>query len=127
MMFIKLAITLPMLLALSSAMTLERKAPEDMNILTGIDTSTRNTRASLLQSPASACDKEDESDCKEFCKLSEQTATCIASGNKITCSCRGGKSESNCEERCLLCMPDKSALEEASLLFKLGGSRKSDL
>lgn len=96
----------------------------------------------------SGCEKEDEDDCKEFCGLVEQTATCSANGNKVTCFCKGGKSESNCEERCLLCMsratptghspdvsniygvigmPDKSALEEASRLFKLGGSRIEEL
>ena len=94
----------------------------------------------------SDCEKEDEDDCKEFCSLSEQTGTCKANGNKVTCYCKGGKSESNCEERCLLCMsrdqfrsmnisdsnvvtgmPDKSALEEASRLFKLGGPRIEEL
>jgi hypothetical protein len=94
----------------------------------------------------SDCDKEDEDDCKEFCGLSEQTGTCKADGNKVTCYCKGGKSDSNCEERCLfVChvhpsyplnmsdsngatgMPDKSALEEASRLFKLGGSRIEEL
>lgn len=97
----------------------------------------------------SDCEKEDEDDCKEFCGLAQQTATCSANGNKVTCFCKGGKSESKCEERCLLCMsrapfiaaihwtcltqmvpigmPDKSALEEASRLFKLGGSRIDEL
>jgi hypothetical protein len=52
----------------------------------------------------SDCEKEDEDDCTEFCSLLQQTATCKAKGNKVTCFCKGGKSESNCEERCLLCM-----------------------
>lgn len=52
----------------------------------------------------SDCDKEDEEDCKEFCSLTEQTATCSANGNKVTCYCKGGKGgSSNCEERCLFC------------------------
>jgi hypothetical protein len=93
----------------------------------------------------SDCEKEDEDDCKEYCSLTQTTGTCRADGNKVTCYCKGGKSESNCEERCLLCMsralflrhsldltrvlgmPDKSALEEASRLFKLGGQRIEDL
>ena len=53
---------------------------------------------------SSDCETEDEDDCTEFCSLLEQTATCRANGNKVTCFCKGGKSESNCEERCLLCM-----------------------
>jgi len=55
-------------------------------------------------SGSSDCEQEDEDDCTEFCSLLEQTATCRANGNKVTCFCKGGKSESNCEERCLLCM-----------------------
>jgi len=103
-----------------------------------------STGPSFLASK-SDCEKEDEDDCKEFCGLSEQTGTCRADGNKVTCYCKGGKSDSNCEERCLLCMsrapfprislwldgdtgmPDKSALEEASRLFKLGGSKIDEL
>lgn len=71
-----------------------------------------------------SCEKEDEADCKEFCGASEQSATCSADGNKVTCYCKGGKApEQNCEERCLLCMPGKQALEEAKEAFKLGGTR----
>ena len=62
-----------------------------------------STGPSFLASK-SDCEKEDEDDCKEFCGLSEQTGTCRADGNKVTCYCKGGKSDSNCEERCLLCM-----------------------
>ncbi|CZT07715.1 uncharacterized protein RCO7_10288 [Rhynchosporium graminicola] len=117
MMFSKSALALSALLALSSALTVERN---------GLSPSLGpvSTKSSTVFSvTGSSCEKEDESDCKEFCGMSEQTATCSANGNKVTCSCKGGKSESNCEERCLLCMPDKSALEEASRLFKLGGSK----
>ncbi len=61
--------------------------------------------ASLFSVTKSDCEKEDEDDCKEFCGLSEQTGTCSANGNKVTCFCKGGKSGgSNCEERCFLCM-----------------------
>eukprot|EP00300_Choanocystis_sp_HF-7_P029531 c36630_g1_i1.p1 GENE.c36630_g1_i1~~c36630_g1_i1.p1 ORF type:complete len:113 (+),score=21.32 c36630_g1_i1:110-448(+) len=68
------------------------------------------------------CDKESETDCTEFCKASEQQATCVAKGDKITCYCKGGKSgESNCEERCVFCMPDKMAFEEAKSVAKFGG------
>jgi len=101
MMLPKLAITLPVLLALSSAMTIA-PASGEMSILMDSHSSARTIRP-LSFSSTSSCEKEDEEDCKEFCELSEQTATCTASGNKVTCSCRGGKSESNCEERCLLC------------------------
>lgn len=66
-----------------------------------------------------SCSKEDDADCTEFCKLTAQTASCIAAGNKVTCRCSGGKSESKCEERCLLCMPDKGALEEARDLLAM--------
>lgn len=60
--------------------------------------------ASSFSVSGNACDKESEVDCKEFCGTSEQTGTCTADGNKITCSCKGGKApDSNCEERCLLC------------------------
>jgi hypothetical protein len=62
------------------------------------------TAPSFTVSRSSDCEQEDEDDCTEFCSLLEQTATCRASGNKVTCFCKGGKSESNCEERCLLCM-----------------------
>lgn len=72
-------------------------------LLTPANTPSNHPKASFLSSPTSACEKEDEADCKEFCELSDQTSTCIAAGNKITCSCKGGKKESNCEERCLLC------------------------
>jgi hypothetical protein len=109
--------------------------------------SSNRHKASSFASPRSACDTEDEDDCKEFCKASEQTATCTANGKKITCSCKGGKSESNCEERCLLCkshdtsplteypsdskcvigMPDKSTLEMVSRLSNVGASRKEEL
>ncbi|KAK6581826.1 hypothetical protein PZA11_005523 [Diplocarpon coronariae] len=98
-MLFKSAFTLSALLMLASALSVE---PSSFSLT------------------ASSCEKEDEADCKEFCGLSEQTATCSANGNKITCSCKGGKTpESNCEERCLLCMPGKSALEEAKAYFKL--------
>jgi hypothetical protein len=51
------------------------------------------------------CEKEDEADCKDFCGQLEQTSACKASGNKVTCFCKGGKGgESKCEERCLFCM-----------------------
>jgi hypothetical protein len=69
--------------------------------------------------PTESCSKEDDADCTEFCKLTAQTASCIAAGNKITCRCSGGKSETKCEERCLLCMPDKGALEEARGLLAM--------
>lgn len=53
----------------------------------------------------SSCETEDEVDCKDFCTTREQTSTCLASGDKVTCYCSGGKApESNCEERCLFCM-----------------------
>lgn len=53
----------------------------------------------------SACETEDAADCKDFCTTREQTSTCVASGDKVTCYCSGGKApESNCEERCLFCM-----------------------
>ncbi|KAF2665456.1 hypothetical protein BT63DRAFT_417015 [Microthyrium microscopicum] len=127
MMLLKLAVALPALFALTSAMTLERNAPGEMSIAIEHDASARNMRP-LSFSPRSACDKEDESDCKEFCEATEQTATCTAAGNKITCSCRGGKKgESNCEERCLLCMPDQSALKEAGRVFELGGWSRNEL
>ncbi|CZR52623.1 uncharacterized protein PAC_02500 [Phialocephala subalpina] len=123
MMFFKSALTLSAMLVLASAMTLERIVPthEEMSILTGTDAAMSGVRVPSFSVSKSDCEKEDEDDCKEFCGLSEQTATCSANGNKVTCYCKGGKSESNCEERCLLCMPDKSALEEASRFFKLGG------
>lgn|ERR1711964_511535 len=123
-MFFKSALTFSAILAVASAMsvvTLDRNlqvmSPDAMPV------SSIATSSSSFSVSGSGCDKEDEADCKEFCGLSEQTATCTANGNKVTCSCKGGKSESNCEERCLLCMPDKSSLEEASRLFKLGGTR----
>ncbi|KAH7310115.1 hypothetical protein BKA65DRAFT_519453 [Rhexocercosporidium sp. MPI-PUGE-AT-0058] len=121
MMFFKSALTLSAFLALASAMTVERNLPVMAHDIGPV--SHMATSSSSFSVSGSGCDKEDEADCKEFCGLSEQTATCSANGNKVTCSCKGGKSESNCEERCLLCMPDKSALEEASRLFKLGGSK----
>ncbi|KAL2067807.1 hypothetical protein VTL71DRAFT_15903 [Oculimacula yallundae] len=116
-MFFKSALTLSALVALVSAMTVERNGASLGPVSTIAKSSTSFTTL------GSSCEKEDEADCKEFCSLSQQTSTCSANGNKVTCSCKGGKSESNCEERCLLCMPDKSALEEASRLFKLGGSK----
>jgi len=129
MMFFKSALTLSALLVLASAMTLERNVPahEKMSILIGADTEASGIRAPLFLVSKSDCEKEDEDNCKEFCGSLEQTSTCSANGNKVTCFCKGGKSDSNCEERCLLCMPDKSALEEASRLFKLGGSRIEEL
>jgi len=126
MMFFKSALALSALLVLASAMTLV-PTHKEMSILIGIDAEASGVRAPSFTVSKSDCDKEDEDDCKEFCGLSEQTGTCKADGNKVTCYCKGGKSESNCEERCLLCMPDKSALEEATRLFKLGGSRIEEL
>ncbi|KUJ13884.1 uncharacterized protein LY89DRAFT_687220 [Mollisia scopiformis] len=130
MMFFKSAFALSALLVVASAMSIQRlpvPAHEEMSILLATDAVASPFRAASFSATASSCEKEDEDDCKEFCGLSEQTATCKANGNKITCFCKGGKSESKCEERCLLCMPDKSALEEASRLFKLGGSRVDEL
>ncbi|KAF8865645.1 hypothetical protein BDZ45DRAFT_736213 [Acephala macrosclerotiorum] len=129
MMFFKPALTLSALLVLASAMTLERNVPahEEISILIGIDVEASGVRAPSFSVSKTDCEKEDEDDCKEFCGLSAQTATCSANGNKVTCYCKGGKSDSKCEERCLLCMPDKSALEEASQLFKLGGSKIEEL
>jgi len=124
MMFFKSALTLSALLALASAMTLERNVPAHGQMIL-IEAS--SVRAPSFTVSKSDCEKEDEDDCKEFCSLLEQTSTCKASDNKVTCYCKGGKSESNCEERCLLCMPDKSALEEASRLFTLGGPRVQEL
>ncbi|KAE9978909.1 hypothetical protein BLS_006299 [Venturia inaequalis] len=124
---LNLSIALSALLALSSAMILEPKA--GLGEIRSLEQRPAFSDLKASLSPKSACDKEDESDCTAFCKANDQTATCTAAGNKITCSCKGGKSESNCEERCLLCMPGKSQLEEASLLFKQGGSKlfKEDL
>ncbi|PMD50111.1 uncharacterized protein K444DRAFT_621493 [Hyaloscypha bicolor E] len=130
MMFFKSALTLSTLLVLASAMTLERSVPahEQMSIPMATGAQAGRAKApSFTVSRSSDCEQEDEDDCTEFCSLLEQTATCRANGNKVTCFCKGGKSESNCEERCLLCMPDKSALEEASRLFKLGGPRIEEL
>lgn len=126
-MMFKSALTLSALLSLALALTVERHAHEKTSISVGIDTEASGIRASSFVISKSDCEKEDEDDCKEFCGLAQQTATCSANGNKVTCFCKGGKSESKCEERCLLCMPDKSALEEASRLFKLGGSRIDEL
>ncbi|KAE9363805.1 hypothetical protein N431DRAFT_564388 [Stipitochalara longipes BDJ] len=130
MMFFKSALTLSALLVLASAFTVERSAPivhkqEVFKIAT--DTEASNIKSiPPFFSVKSDCEKEDEDDCTEFCSLLEQTSTCKANGNKVTCFCKGGKSESNCEERCLLCMPDKSAFEEASRLFKVGGSKNKE-
>jgi len=122
MMFFKSVFPLSALLVLTSAMTLERNGPvhSEMSIISSSDAA-----ASVMKVPSfsvaagSDCDKEDEKDCSEFCSLGEQTSKCTANGNKVTCYCKGGKSESNCEERCLLCMPGKSALEEAKRVFGL--------
>ncbi|TVY88704.1 hypothetical protein LAWI1_G005845 [Lachnellula willkommii] len=124
MLFIKSALTISALLGLASALTLSNAVPapahEQMSVLTETDGKANSYKAPSFSISKSDCEKEDADDCKEFCDLSEQTATCSANGNKVTCSCKGGKSGgSNCEERCLLCMPDKSALEEASRLFGL--------
>ncbi|KAH7377938.1 hypothetical protein BKA64DRAFT_687569 [Cadophora sp. MPI-SDFR-AT-0126] len=124
MMFFKSALTFSAILAVTSAMsvvTLDRNV--QVVAVDAVPVATMAKSSSSFSVTGSSCDKEDEADCKEFCGLSEQTATCTANGNKVTCSCKGGKSESNCEERCLLCMPDKSSLEEASRLFKLGGTK----
>lgn len=126
-MFFKSLLSLSALLVLVSAMTLERNAGHsEITIIVDSEPAVFKASPSFLVSK-SDCEKEDEDDCKEFCGLSEQTGTCRADGNKVTCYCKGGKSDSNCEERCLLCMPDKSALEEASRLFKLGGSKIDEL
>ncbi|OWP06670.1 hypothetical protein B2J93_5149 [Marssonina coronariae] len=117
-MLFKSAFTLSALLMLASALSVERQHEGAAVELP--QAVTTNFKSSSFSLTASSCEKEDEADCKEFCGLSEQTATCSANGNKITCSCKGGKTpESNCEERCLLCMPGKSALEEAKAYFKL--------
>jgi len=127
MMFIKPVLTLSALLVLASAMTLERDVPAHgkMAVLIGSSNEGSLVKAPSFSVSESECDKEDVDDCKEFCSLSEQTATCKANGNKVTCFCKGGKSESNCEERCLFCAPDKSALEEASRI--LGSKRVEEL
>ncbi|RDW90925.1 hypothetical protein BP5796_02090 [Coleophoma crateriformis] len=148
MLFFKSALTLSALLALASAMARERIVPahSQMSVLIGTEVEASAVRGTQAPSDSavhtgvshhytapsfavskSDCEKEDEDDCKEFCGLSDQTATCAANGNKVTCFCKGGKSETNCEERCLFCMPDKSALEEASRLFKIGGPRAEEL
>ncbi|TVY51019.1 hypothetical protein LCER1_G006488 [Lachnellula cervina] len=119
MLFIKSALTLSALLGLASALTLSNvpaPAHEQMSVLTETDAKANSYKAPSFSTSNSDCEKEDADDCKEFCELSEQTPTCSANGNKVTCSCKGGKSGggTNCEERC---MPDKSALEEASRLF----------
>ncbi|TVY29570.1 hypothetical protein LHYA1_G001056 [Lachnellula hyalina] len=136
MLFIKSALTISALVGLASALTMERvgkiravsgweggrwvPAHEQASILEA------NVEAHGYRAPFaisnSECEKEDADDCTEFCGASEQTATCSANGNKVTCSCKGGKAPgggTNCEERCLLCMPDKSAFEEASRAFGL--------
>lgn len=117
---------------------------EQMSILLASDVIAPAVMVPAFSASKSDCDKEDEEDCKSFCEAAEQTSTCAARGDKITCYCKGGKSESNCEERCLLCMsgalfhlivrltratgmPDKSTLNEATRLFKLGGSRMDEL
>ncbi|PVH79751.1 hypothetical protein DL98DRAFT_515846 [Cadophora sp. DSE1049] len=122
MMFFKSALTFSALLAVASAISV---VTLDRNVMAvdAVPVSSMAKSSSSFSVSGSGCDKEDEADCREFCGLSEQTATCTANGNKVTCSCKGGKSESNCEERCLLCMPDKSSLEEASRMFKLGGTK----
>ncbi|RDW58238.1 hypothetical protein BP6252_13649 [Coleophoma cylindrospora] len=129
MLFFKSALTLSALLALASAMAHERNVPaqDQMSVLIGTQAEASAIRAPSFAVANTDCEKEDEDDCKEFCGLSDQTATCAATGNKVTCSCKGGKSETNCEERCLFCMPDKSTLEEASRLFKIGGPRVGEL
>ncbi|KAG9247339.1 hypothetical protein BJ878DRAFT_573283 [Calycina marina] len=103
MQFFKSIFTISALLALSvSALSVERSAS--------------------FAHASSECEKEDAADCQEFCELSQLTATCAAKGNKITCYCKGGKSgESNCEERCLFCMPDKALFEEAKSIVKAAG------
>ncbi|KAK2623974.1 hypothetical protein QTJ16_006608 [Diplocarpon rosae] len=117
MMFIKSAFTLSTLLMLASALSVDR--PSDGEVVELPQVVTTNFKSPSFLVSGSECDKEDEADCKEFCGLSEQTSTCSANGNKITCSCKGGKTpESNCEERCLLCMPGKSALEETKAYLR---------
>ncbi|KAJ4397577.1 hypothetical protein N0V93_001809 [Gnomoniopsis smithogilvyi] len=75
----------------------------------------------------SSCEKADDADCKDFCATREQTSTCLASGDKITCYCSGGKApESNCEERCLFCVPDKAALDQVNRLL-VGGPKMDEL
>ncbi|PMD47698.1 hypothetical protein L207DRAFT_561140 [Hyaloscypha variabilis F] len=129
MLFFKSALTLSALLMVASAFTVERIVPAHNQAPVKISS---HAVVSKVKVPAfsalkSDCEKEDEDDCTEFCSLLEQTSTCAANGNKVTCYCKGGKSESNCEERCLLCMPDKTAFEEASRLFKVGGSKNEEL
>ncbi|KAK0101023.1 hypothetical protein ONS95_012989 [Cadophora gregata] len=123
MMFFKSAIAFSALLAVASAMSVVTLNRDIQFVAVDAVPVSNMAKSSFFAVSGSVCDKEDEADCKEFCGLSEQTATCTANGNKVTCSCKGGKSESNCEERCLLCMPDKSSLDEASRLFKLGGTK----
>lgn len=73
-----------------------------------VSASTTGHKGERLQSSIatkSSCEEADEADCKDFCTTREQTSTCLASGDKVTCYCSGGKApESNCEERCLFCM-----------------------
>ena len=124
MMFIKSAFALSALLVVASALSVERngnlgsifayKQPahaitvpvlsEQMSILLASDAVASVVKVPAFSASKSDCDKEDEEDCKGFCEALEQTSTCAARGNKVTCYCKGGKSESNCEERCLLCM-----------------------
>jgi len=122
MKFFGIVTFLPVLLTLSSAWRVDRNIP-------AVREATHGSLAnSFLAGATSACDKEDDADCTEFCKLNGQTSSCVAAGNKITCRCEGGKGgESNCEERCLLCMPGKSALDEATHLFRQGGTKQENL
>ncbi|KAH8680715.1 hypothetical protein BX600DRAFT_444960 [Xylariales sp. PMI_506] len=124
MQFFKSALTLSSLLVLASAMRVD--VHEEMSVLSKVHTGKGDIREPSFSTSDSTCDKEDEDDCKEFCSLSDMTPTCKASGKKVTCYCKGGKGgEANCEERCLFCMPSKSAFEEASHVF--GGSKIHEL
>ncbi|KAH8878741.1 hypothetical protein GQ53DRAFT_814333 [Thozetella sp. PMI_491] len=133
MLFSKSALfTLSSLLTLTSALATERNvyAQEGISALTETHARVGSIRdAGLSDSASNAdCDKEDEDDCKEFCSLADQTSTCRASGNKVTCYCKGGKAPaSDCEERCLFCMPTKSAFEEAKQVLNYAGLKAQDL
>ncbi|TVY68788.1 hypothetical protein LSUE1_G006999 [Lachnellula suecica] len=129
MMFLKSLAVSALLVVASARLAHAIAVPnEEMSIILASEAVSSSFKAPSFSVAKSDCEKEDEADCKEFCGMSEQTSTCAANGNKVTCYCKGGKApDSNCEERCLLCMPGKSQLEEASRLFKLGGSKIDEL